>query len=533
MRLYHDEDASLDLLNGKTIAVIGYGNQGRAQALNLRDSGLNVIIGNRADHYAAHAQADGFTVHAIETAVSLAAVVMLLIPDEVMPAVFAEAVTPRLREEAVLVFASGYTVAFGQIAPPPGVDVVLVAPRMIGEGVRERFAAGLGFPAFIGVAQDTSGHAREVAFALAKGIGATRVGVAEVTFAQEAELDLFTEQCFGPAFGSVLMSSVNLLLDEGYPPEAILLELYMSGEFAYTLGKIAEMGTVEQTTLHSTTSQYGSMSRGIRFQIPALREKLRAGLEEIRSGAFAREWAEEQADGAPTLEMLREAARDMPLYALETELRQALGTATDRPDIEPARPPVHAERRRHPVDRLRAWLGRADSQESESAVPPRTAPPVTTTDSPTTPIESVDPQPLDVATLAQVLSAFLIDAAASPALRDFARNREITTVYRVTDQPLTFHLRFVRAVVSGDLGEPPEPAQVALKMSAATLDGMLSGQLNPTRATLAGDITFEGEARTALTIQRVQKELIRLYSAARSRVMTGVPLEAFGEASGE
>ena len=339
MRLLHDEDADLGLLSSKAIAVIGYGNQGRAQALNLRDSGLDVIIGNRADAYAARAKADRFAVHPIATAASLADVVLLLIPDEIMPAVFRDEIAPRLRQKAVLVFASGYTVAFGLLEPPPRVDTVLVAPRMIGAGVRDLYVEDRGFPAFVGVAQDYSGHARAYALALAKGIGATRMGVAEVTFAQEAELDLFTEQCFGPAFGSVLTSSINLLLDQGYPPEAVLLELYMSGEFAYTLGKIAEMGLVEQAALHSTTSQYGSMSRGLRFQLPELRAKLREGLDEIRTGAFAQEWTEEQAQGSPTLEVLREAAREMPLHALEQELREALRTvpATGQPGCDAAR----------------------------------------------------------------------------------------------------------------------------------------------------------------------------------------------------
>ena len=527
MKLYHDEDADLGLIHHKAVAVIGYGNQGRAQALNLRDSDLNVIIGNRADDYAARAKADRFAVHPIGTAVSLADIVMLLIPDEVMPTVYAEQVAPRLRQKAVLVFASGYTVAFDQISPPLAVDVVLVAPRMIGEGVRERYVNGQGFPAFIGVAQDYSGQARAYALALAKAIGATRAGVAEITFAQEAELDLFTEQCFGPAFGSVLMTSIDLLVDEGYPPEAVLLELYMSGEFAYTLGKIAELGTVEQTTLHSTTSQYGSMSRGIRFQIPALREKLRAGLEEIRSGAFAREWAEEQAEGAPTLAMLREAAREMPLHALETELRQALGPQRTDAGLEPlGAPPQVAVRatteRRRLIGKLRTWLGRVGWREAEQRPNPQPAAPrpaATPADPPAA--DSVaDAAPLDPATLERVLNAFLTDAAVAPALQTFARNRDITTAYRLTDQPLVFHVRFAHGEVTGALGDPPEPAQVALKMSAATLDGMLSGSLNPTRATLSGDITFEGDARTALAIQRVQKELIRLYTAARTRILS-------------
>jgi ketol-acid reductoisomerase len=355
MNLLHDSDADLSHLAGSRIAVIGYGNQGRAQALNLRDSGLEVIIGNIADAYAGYARADGFAVHTIPEAVAQADVVMLLVPDEIMPALFDAEIAPHLKPGAAVDLASGYTVAFGQLAPPPTVDLILLAPRMIGAGVRDLYLAGQGFPAFFGVAQDASGSARDLVLALAKGIGATRMGVVEVTFAQEAELDLFTEQCFGPAFGAVLTASINLLIDAGYPPEAVLLELYMSGEFAYTLGKIAEMGLVEQAVLHSGTSQYGSMSRGMRFQLPELRAKLQEGLAEIRSGAFAREWAEEQAEGSPTLELLKEQARAMPLHALEQQLRAALGTAAAAPQVRPT------ATRRPLLPSLRALLNRGPS----------------------------------------------------------------------------------------------------------------------------------------------------------------------------
>jgi ketol-acid reductoisomerase len=317
MRVYHDQDANLNALEGRRIAVIGYGNQGRAQALNLRDSGLPVIVGNREDDYAARAREDGFSPLPIAQAAAEAEVVVMLIPDEVAPAAFSKEIAPHLSSGDALVFASGYNVAFGFITPPPFVDVVLVAPRMIGAGVREQFVTGRGFPSFIGVAQDYTAQAKEIALALARGIGSTRAGVVEVTFAQEAELDLFTEQCFGPAFGHVLTTAVDLLLEEGYPAEAVLLELYMSGELSYTLGAIAELGMIEQSALHSHTSQYGSMSRGMRFMLPELRAKMREGLEEICSGRFARAWAAEQEAGCPTLEGLREAARSLPLYQLE------------------------------------------------------------------------------------------------------------------------------------------------------------------------------------------------------------------------
>ena len=322
--VYYDSDASLDPLLDSAISVIGYGNQGRSQALNLRDSGLQVVIGNRDDAYADAARQDGFDLLPMEQAAAVGDVIAMLLPDEVAPEVFERQIAPHLSPGKVVDFASGYNIAFGHITPPARVDVILVAPRMIGAGVRDLYQMARGFPCFIAVEQDATSRARDVALALAKGIGATRLGVVEVTFAQEAELDLFTEQCFGPAFGRVLTTSIVLLLEEGYPPEAVLLELYLSGEFAYTLQKIAELGLIEQTSLHSPTSQYGSMSRGLRFSLPELRERMMEGLDEIRTGAFAREWTAEQEAGYPMLQMLRAAARQIPLHQTEKDVRRTI-----------------------------------------------------------------------------------------------------------------------------------------------------------------------------------------------------------------
>jgi ketol-acid reductoisomerase len=437
---------------------------------------------------------------------------MLLIPDEIMPALFNTEIAPYLKPGAAVDLASGYTVAFGQLAPPPGVDLILLAPRMIGAGVRDLYIAGQGFPAFIGVEQDASGQARDLVLALAKGIGATRMGVVEVTFAQEAALDLFTEQCFGPAFGAVLTSSINLLLDEGYPPEAVLLELYMSGEFAYTLGKIAQMGLIEQATLHSGTSQYGSMSRGIRFQLPELRARLREGLENIQSGAFAREWAEEQAEGAPTLEILKEQARAMPLHAMEQELRAALGSAAPVPAATAAPHPgksglitrilARVRRSRPSAPASTIHLLQADHSPVSSASIPALQP---------------DASHVSPAQLQAILSTFLALAAQDSALQTFARGRDLDTHY-ILGEGSAFHLGFHQGAVTGGLGDPPIPAQVQLTLSPATLDGMFTNRLNPARAAMSGDITFAGEVRLALSIQRVQKDLTRLYTQARHQV---------------
>ena len=330
--IYHDSDADLSSLSGQTVAVVGYGNQGRSQALNLRDSGIDVVVGNIRDYAQEAAQADGFAVRPIAEACAAANCVMLLIPDEVMPEVYAQQVAPHLDGDLVS-FASGYNVAFGLIEPVADLDVVLVAPRMIGVGVRDAYVERRGFPAFVGVHQDASGTARARMLALSKGIGATRGGCIEMSMHDEASLDLFTEQGFGPAFGRVMMSAVELLVDAGYPPEAVLVELYLSGEFAYSLEKIREVGMTRQMDFHSRTSQYGSITRGARYLglDAALKEKMGAVLEEIRSGAFAKEWSEQQEQANTLFEKIRAIREELPFTKWETAARKAfrIGNAAE------------------------------------------------------------------------------------------------------------------------------------------------------------------------------------------------------------
>ena len=194
--IYHDKDADLALLQEQTIGVIGYGNQGRAQALNLKDSGLNVIVGVRSDETQGQARQDGFEVVSIQEAADRAQIIMMLIPDEVMPEVFTGEILQGLQAGKTLCFASGYTVAFETVVPPVNVDVILVAPRMIGAGVRQHYTEGRGFPSFIGVHQDTTGEALQTSLAIAKGIGSTRSGVLELSFIEEA---------YGKMLGALLL----------------------------------------------------------------------------------------------------------------------------------------------------------------------------------------------------------------------------------------------------------------------------------------------------------------------------------------
>jgi ketol-acid reductoisomerase len=475
VKVYKDADADLNYLAEKVIAVIGYGNQGRAQALNMKDNGLDVIVGNQDDTYAERAWDDGLTVKTINDAARAGDIVFLLIPDEVMPAVFVQDIEPSLKGGDALVFASGYNVAFGLVDLPRIVDVLLLAPRMIGAGVRDRFLDGRGFPSFFAVEQDYSESARDTVLALAKGIGSTRFGAVEVTFSQEAELDLFTEQCFGPAFGNVLTTAVDLLIDQGYPPEAVLLELYMSGEFSYTMGKIAEMGMIEQSALHSRTSQYGTLSRGMRFVNPGLRDQMKEGLEEIRSGSFTSEWTAEQASGGETIESLIDAARSLPIYSFERELLALLGGSEGQ----------HIE------------IGSGKSYQKIHSEDSRFG---------------TDAERISVQTL---LERFIEDFKSDPAMAEFSTGRKVTLHYVLKDEGLEFFMRFDDGQLEGALGGPPEPAQVRLEMDKDVMDGLFSGSLNAARAAMTGKIKFKGDARQALSIQSIQADIQRLYNHAK------------------
>jgi ketol-acid reductoisomerase len=328
VRIFRETDITPEVrgrLAGMRIAVIGYGNQGRAQALNLRDSGAKVVIGNIADDYFAKALEDGFETRPIPEATRNADTVMLLLPDEPAPEVFRRDVEPNLRPGAAVSFASGYNVTFDRIKTPAAFDCLLLAPRMIGRGVRELYQTGEGFHSLVAVHHDASGKALEKLLALAHGVGTLKRGAVEVDFRTETELDLFNEQAFGPAFGHVLLAAIKTLIDAGYPKEAVFLELYLSGEFSYICKDMAETGLVKQLDHHSPTSQYGAISRGIRFLPLKAKRPMKAILENIRSGKFAREWKWEQRLGRFRFKLLRFFAVRQPFVKLERAVRVKLG----------------------------------------------------------------------------------------------------------------------------------------------------------------------------------------------------------------
>ncbi|HID17440.1 TPA: ketol-acid reductoisomerase [Candidatus Bathyarchaeota archaeon] len=324
VKVYYDEDADLSVLKGKTMAIIGYGNQGRAQGLNMRDSGLEVIVGSRKDPSWDRAVEDGFKVYPIREAAELGDAIFMLVPDEAQREVFEKYVRNGLKEGKALVFAHGYNIHYGFISPPSYVDVIMVAPRMIGWGLRELFLKGQGAPAYVAVQQDASGKAKEKALAIAKAIGATRAGAIELSFAEETEIDHFMEQAVWAAIDRILTLSFEVLVEAGYPPEVVSLELYGSGEAAEVMRAMAEMGLFKQMALHSQTSQYGTLSRGPRVIKDDLKRTMRGILEEIKLGVFAREWELEQKLGYPVFNKLKERALKHPINEAEEAVKKLL-----------------------------------------------------------------------------------------------------------------------------------------------------------------------------------------------------------------
>ncbi len=334
---YREQDADPDALSGQTVAVVGYGNLGRSMALNLRDSGLTVTVGNVDDDYRARATADGFEVGGIGEAVAAADVVYVLVPDEVIPEVFREDVAPRLRPGACVCFASGYVVAYGLVEPPEGVDVLLLAPRMLGEEVRRTYLEGRGFLSYVSVEQDATGKARARLLGLARAAGSLRRGALALTAAQEALLDLFVEQGFGAYLGVALQSAFAVGTQAGLPAEAMVVELYMSGEMARTLQAFADNGFFRSVTWHGLSAAYGGFLRTTEIDVQAMQQHFREVLEDIRSGGFARRFQEEQAGGYPTLALIETiTSGEDPMTRAEERVREALAPAPGG-DGDPAR----------------------------------------------------------------------------------------------------------------------------------------------------------------------------------------------------
>lgn len=322
-KIYLDHEADLSFVKDKTIAILGYGNQGRSQALNLRDSGLNVIVGNRDDESRQLAVDDGFEAYTVEEAAARADIIFFLVPDESMPEVYEKWVEPNLEEGNMLSFASGYNIFYNFISPPDYIDVVLLAPRMIGQGVRDTYVKGTGFPSLIAVHQDASGEARQRLLALAKGIGSTRMGAVESSFEEETVLDIFSEHQ-GRLY--LIRLAYEVLVEAGFSPEAVILELYGSGESMAIAEAIVKHGLWGQQPLHSRTSQYGQEVVAKRYlDEDKTKETYNNIINYIRNGGFAKEWYLEQQAGFPVFKRVREQNNHHPLVQAESELYKLLG----------------------------------------------------------------------------------------------------------------------------------------------------------------------------------------------------------------
>jgi ketol-acid reductoisomerase len=315
--IHHESDADLTALAGAGVAVIGYGNQGRSWALNLRDSGLDVQVCVRADASRAQAEADGFRPGDLADA-SAADVVCVLVPDDAIPSLPLE--RPA---DGLTVVASGYTLAFDRFSPAG--DVGMVAPRMLGPEVRKCFEEGIGFITAVGVHHDATGRAHARTLAVAKAIGGLRQGAIGMTPMQEAVLDLAVEQALAPALALVNQTFTKVMLEHGIPLEAVITELSLSGETERTMRLVRESGYAHQFGFHSPTSQYGQVSRRDAYDGAAMGETMRRLVDDIASGRFADEWDAERDAGFPNLTRLREQYAGPAVATFEAELRTRLG----------------------------------------------------------------------------------------------------------------------------------------------------------------------------------------------------------------
>ncbi len=327
-KIYYDQDADLGLLKGRRIAIIGYGSQGHAHALNLRDSGQDVVVGlYKGSKSWARAEKDGLRVATVAEAARMADIVMVLLPDQAHRQTYEESIRGALEKGKTLMVAHGFSIHFNQVVPPPDVDVSMIAPKAPGHVMRDLFTQGPGVPALLAVHQDVSGRARDVALAYARGVGCTRAGVIETTFREETETDLFGEQttlCGG--ISHLIKAAFETLVEAGYQPEVayfecmhemkLIVDLFYQGGLAYMRYSVSD------------TAEYGDYTRGPRVVTEQTRAEMRKILAEIQSGQFAREWVlENQANRASFLAMRKRDA-DHPIEEVGRRLRSMMSWIT-------------------------------------------------------------------------------------------------------------------------------------------------------------------------------------------------------------
>lgn len=321
MEIYTDKDVDLSILKDKIIAVLGYGSQGHAHALNLRDSGLKVVVGLKPGGKSwKKAQSQGFEPLPIGEACEKADLIMFLLPDQVQPLVYKEEIEPVLKPGKMLLFAHGFNIHYNQIVPPKEIDVAMVAPKGPGHLVRREFERGAGVPCLLAIYQDATGEAFTKALAYAKGIGGTRAGVIKTTFKEETETDLFGEQvvlCGGVS--ALIKAGFEILVEAGYQPEIAYFECLH--ELKLIVDLIYEGGLSFMRYSISDTAEYGDLTRGPRVINEAVRAEMKKILKEIQSGEFAREWILENQAGRPVLNALRKKEAEHPIEEIGKKLR--------------------------------------------------------------------------------------------------------------------------------------------------------------------------------------------------------------------
>jgi ketol-acid reductoisomerase len=324
MKVYYDNDASIDLLKTKKVAIIGYGSQGHAHALNLTESGVSVVVAEVPGGEAwKSAEAAGLTVKTADEASAEANVIMILLPDQIQKIIYDKSIAKNLKEGDTLVFAHGFNIHYKQIAPPANVNVMMIAPKSPGHLVRRTFQEGDGVPCLIAIENDYSGNTKELALSWAKGIGGTKAGVIETSFKNETETDLFGEQvvlCGGVA--DLVKSGFEVLVEAGYAPELAYFECMH--ELKLIVDLFYEGGLSRMNYSVSDTAEYGGMTRGPRIITKETKKEMEKILREVQDGSFAKEWIEENEKGTPNLKELRKINTEHPIEVVGKKLRDMM-----------------------------------------------------------------------------------------------------------------------------------------------------------------------------------------------------------------